>query len=202
MPIPPKPSQAQAEEIYRVLLRRAKTVASSGGAKPGNEYFTGSAGIMSADLKTRRILTEAETEQYFVSEIRKSNQDTLIIARAGMNFFDDESVVLKLEFRPNPIVFRKGEIITETRIDGRSSEIEILNSIREFLRAYVNTRARVRKMIAVQAKDGDSFGEFTQDQLLRAVASVKAVTRQARLVAIAKQDTRAGDPLEITLEVR
>jgi len=202
MPIPPNPSQVQAEEIYRTLIRRAKTVASSGGAKPGNPYFSGTAGVATADRKTGRDLSEAETEQFYVSEIRKLNQDTLIIARSIINFFDDESVVLRLEFKANPIVFRKGEIITETKIDGRSSEIEILNSIREFLRAFVNTRARVRKMIAVQAKDGDSFGEFTQDQLLRAVASVKAVTRQARLVAIAKQDTRAGDPLEITLEVR
>ena len=131
-----------------------------------------------------------------------SSTDTVVIARALANRFASEPVTLELVLQANPIVFRKGEIVTESKIDGRISEIEILNGIREFLRTFVNTRARQRNMIPVQSRDGLSYGEFTQDQLLSTVAKVKAVPRLVRLVAVARQDIRAGDALDIDIEVR
>ena len=197
------PSQAEAVTSYRALLRRAKSIASDHGARPDtvNYPFTGSAGMIIAGFG-RTELTEDEVEKFFVDLIRKSKNESVLIAKASVNRFETEPITLEIVTLPNPIVFHKGEIVTESRIDGRLSEIEILNGIREFLRAFVNLRARSRHMIPVQSRDGESYGEFTQDQLLTAVAKVKAVTRSARLVAVAKQDIRAGDSLDIDIEVR
>ena len=196
------PSQIDATSAYRSLLRRAKSVASDRGAKadPDNA-FSGTAGSLLTGTG-QSYLTEDEVEKYWVAAIRNHRNESVLIAKAAVNLFGLEPVTLEIEILPNPIVFRKGEIVTESKIDGRSSEIEILNVIREFLRTYVNTKARGRKMIPVQGRDGESYGEFTQDQLLTTVARVKAVARLLRLVAVAKQDIRAGDPLDIDIEVR
>ena len=200
--VPGQASKSDATSIYRNLLRRAKLMATERGAKPSEVYpFTGPAGSILID-KNNFQLSEDDVEAFYTTEIRKALDDQVLIVSASYNRFAGEPVTLAFELYPNPIVFRKGEIITESRIDGRTSEIEVLTAIREFLRTFVNTKARNRKMIPVKSRDGESFGEFTQNQLLSAVAKAKAVTRSARLVAVARLDTRAGDPLEIELEVR
>jgi uncharacterized protein (DUF3084 family) len=201
--IPAHPSQSDALSAYRAVLRRAKAIAADHGAKPDIEVypFSGTAGSLLFG-NGQSYMTEEEVEKFWVDAIRKQSDETVLIAKAAENRFETEPVTLEIDILPNPIVFRKGEIVTESKIDGRSSEIEILNGIREFLRTYVNIKARSRKMIPVQSRDGESFGEFTQGQLLSAVAKVKAVPRQLRLVAVAQQDIRAGEPLAIEIEVR
>ena len=200
--VPGKPSSADATSAFRVILRRAKSIATDRGAKSAPDYpFVGSAGIIRGD-SLRGYLSEGDVEKYWVGEIMSFSTETVVIARALANRFASEPVTLELVLQANPIVFRKGEIVTESKIDGRISEIEILNGIREFLRTFVNTRARQRNMIPVQSRDGLSYGEYTQDQLLSTVAKVKAVPRLVRLVAVARQDIRAGDTLDIDIEVR
>ena len=201
--IGPNSSPTAVTTAYNSLLRRAKSMATDHGAKPNpDEYaFSGSAGFLLFG-SDKSYLTEDEVEKFWVDTIGKRRNEVMLIARAAVNRFGTEPITLEIDILPNPIVFRKGEIVTESKIDGRSSEIEILNGIREFLRTYVNAKARSRKMIPVQSRDGESFGEFTQAQLLSAVAMVKAVPRQLRLVAVARQDIRAGDPLDVDIEVR
>jgi uncharacterized protein (DUF3084 family) len=200
--VPEKPSVEVAKNAYRAILRRAKSIATDRGSKSDPNYpFTGSAGIIRDDSR-RRYLSEDDVEKFWVEDIRRLPTDSVIIAQAHSNRFASEPVTLELIIKPNPIVFRKGEIVTESKIDGRISEIEILNGIREFLQTYVNTKARSRNMIPVQSRNGVSYGEYTQNQLLSTVAKVKAVPRLVRLVAVAKQDMRAGDPLDIDIEVR
>ena len=201
--VPGNASQAEATTIYRALLRRAKSIATDHGARPDTEIypFSGSAGSILTGTGTDS-LSEDEVEKYWVEQLRSVKDPAVMIAKSATNRFESEPIELQIIIFANPIVFRKGEIVTESKIDGRMSDIEILNGIRDFLRTFVNTKARTRHMIPVLARDGESYGEFTQDQLLSAVAAVKAVPRLARLVAVARQDIRAGDPLDITLEVR
>ena len=197
-----KPTVSEAAGTFRSLLRRARSLASDHGAKSDPDYpFSGSAGMIVSDANNR-ALTEADVEKYWVDQMRDFGKEGFLLAKTYENRFVSEPVTLQIDILPNPLVFRKGEIVTESKIDGRISEIEILNGIREFLRTFVNTKARQRNMIPVQARDGLSYGEFSQDQLLKTVAKVKAVPRISRLVAVAKQDIRAGDSLDIDIEVR
>lgn len=199
-PISSKPTNALALTTYRSLLRRAKSIAKDHGAVPDPAAgFSGTAGMSITD-PLRGELTEDEVENYWAEQLRKLEVESVLIARASINQFGSEPISLAIEVLPNPIVFRKGEIITETKIDGRISDIEILNTIREFLQTFVNTKARQRKMIPIQSRNGVSYGEYTQ--LLSTVALVKAVPRISRLVAVAAQDIRAGDSLDIAIEVR
>ncbi len=200
--VPANPSQTDATTIYRSFLRRAKSVATDHGARPDleNYPFSGSAGSLITGTGID-FLSEDEVEKYWVGQIRNVKEPAVMIAKSATNRFESEPISLEIILLANPIVFRKGEIVTESKIDGRMSDIEILNGIRDFLRTFVNTKARSRHMIPVLARDGEAYGEFTQDQLLAAVASVRAVPRLARLVAVARQDIRAGDPLDIALEV-
>lgn len=200
--VPTGLSTDSARIIYRGLIRKAKTIATERGARPDAQYpFTGSAGMMIFD-SSNRPLSEDQVESYWVQQIISQKSDQVLVMRASTNRFGTEPVALRFDFYPDPLVFHRGEIVAESRIDGRASDSVIRNTIREFLKTFVNTKARSRKMIPIQSREGESFGQFTEDQYFNAFAQVKAIPRVIRIVAVAQTDIRAGDPLAIDLEFR
>lgn len=201
--VPAKLTEAAATGVYRTLIRKARAAATAKGAAPDPELypFADNVGFIAYDT-FGRPLGEAQVDRYWIEELLKVPQNSIAVVRAWNNRFSKEPVALTLDVYPNPIVFRKGEIIAETPIDGRGSELEIRRTIREFLRTFVNTKARSRKMIPVQTRDGETFGEFSEEQYFNAAVQAKKIPRTLRLVAVAQDDIRAGDPLQILLEFR
>lgn len=201
--VPAKLTEAAATGVYRTLMRKARAAATAKGAAPDPELypFADNVGFIAYDT-FGRPLSEAQVDRYWIEELLKVPQNSMAVVRAWNNRFSKEPVALTLEVYPNPIVFRKGEIIAETPIDGRGSELEIRKTIREFLRTFVNTKARSRKMIPVQTRDGETFGEFSEEQYFNASVQAKKIPRILRLVAVAQDDIRAADPLQILLEFR
>lgn len=201
--IPAKISKSDATTLYRNLTRRARSIGSERGAQsdPVAFPFSGTAGFILTDKKDH-MLNEDEVESLWISTFMNFKSDQVVVMNSAMNRVSCEALILRFDFFPNPIVFRKGEIIAESKIDGRLSDSEIRRTIREFLRTFVNTKARLRKMVPVVTRDGESYGQFTEDQFFDTFLRVKAIPRLLRLVAVAQYDTRAGDPLLINLELR
>lgn len=195
-------TRADAINTYRGLLRKARTLAAGRGAvADGGMPFSGPAGMI-ITTASGRALTEDEVEARWVDLVDKQDKANLMLVRAAVNSFTGEPVLLEIQILPNPFVFRKGELIAETRIDARLSDFEVLNKVREFLRTFVNTKARSRNMIPVMGRDGESYGEFTSAQLLETVDRIRRATREVRVVAIATADIRAGDPLQLEIQIR
>jgi uncharacterized protein (DUF3084 family) len=200
--VPGNLSEPEAKSLFYGLLRQSKIVAADRGAKPDSNYqFDGAAGIVAFTPEGREI-SLAEIEKYWIQQIISSKENRVLVVRSLTNRFASEPVTLDLQFYPNPIVFREGEIIAEGRVDGRKSDAEVFGQIREFVRTYVNAKARRVKMIPVRNKDGELFGELTANQILETVSLIQSAPRILRLQARATTDIRAGDPLTFELVIK
>jgi hypothetical protein len=95
----------------------------------------------------RLEIPQAEVEDFWIKQITPSSATRVLVARSTVNRFEGEPVALDLAFYPNPIVFQQGDIIAEGRVDGRNSDISVFGEIRDFVRIYVNAKAKRVKMI-------------------------------------------------------
>ncbi len=201
--VPPALSPEGAQSLYRTMMRKVRAISTERGAKPSDKNdkipFIGNSGFI---ITSQGVpLDEQAVENFWVNQLRGRKDYGVFIVKTSMNRLIGEPVILAADILNNPIVFRKGEIVAETKIDASGSDNQIRATIHEFLATFVNTRARVRRMIPVVSKDGESYGNFTEEQFFTIFERVKTITRQARLVAVAQSDTRAGDPLLIDLEL-
>lgn len=203
MPIDHEISTREATNAFRSLMRTARSVATERGSTTDITYpFYSQAGFEIPDKTGQNYLNADQVEKYWVDRFVRVPDNQVAVLTASGNRFVGEPLSLQMQLYPNPIVFRKGEIISDYRLDARNSDSDIRSSIREFLRTFVNTRARSRKMIPVVSRDGESFGQFSEDQFFEAFARAKTIHRLVRIVAVAHDDIRAGDPLAIDLEFR
>lgn len=200
--VPGNLSESEARNIVLSLLRLTRSAAIAKGAKPDLNYpFTQETGLLE-NRPDRSEMTNAEAENLWVKRIQGSRETRLLVARAATNRFSGEPVTLELSLYPNPIVFRAREVIAEGRADGREPDQVIFAQIRDFVKTYVNAKARRVKMIPVTTRDGESFGELTAETLFQALGVIRSTGRQLRLQAVATRDIRAGEQLEFELVVR
>ncbi len=191
----------EARNLLRSLVRSSRTAAAAKGALPDPAYpFPGEAGLLRA--VNRLEIPQSEVEDFWIKQITPSSATRVLVARSTVNRFVGEPVTLDLAFYPNPIVFQEGDIIAEGRVDGRNSDISVFGEIRDFVRTYVNAKAKRVKMIPFQGRDGETFGELDPGQLLSTIRTIRSTDRLLRLQAVARKDTRAGDKLEFDLVVR
>jgi hypothetical protein len=191
----------EARNLLRSLVRSSRTAAAAKGALPDPAYpFPGEAGLLRA--VNRLEIPQSEVEDFWIKQITPSSATRVLVARSTVNRFVGEPVTLDLAFYPNPIVFQQGDIIAEGRVDGRNSDLSVFGEIRDFVRVYVNAKAKRVKMIPFQGRDGETFGELDPGQLLSTIGTIRSTNRLLRLQAVARKDTRAGDKLEFDLVVR
>ena len=199
--VPSSLTTDEARNLLRSLVRSARTAAAGKGALPDPAYpFPGEAGLLR--VVNRLEIPQADVEDFWIKQITPSSATRVLVARSAVNRFEGEPVALDLAFYPNPIVFQQGDIIAEGRVDGRNSDISVFGEIRDFVRIYVNAKAKRVKMIPFQGRDGETFGELDPGQLLSTIRTIRSTDRLLRLQAVARKDTRAGDKLEFDLVVR
>ena len=201
--VPSSMSYADASNLLTSFLRKCRLESASKGAKKSSGYpFDGEAGMIEFADSKRTILSESESTNLMLNRILRIRQTAVMIARAQTNRYQSEPVAMTVNVEPNPMVLRAGEVIAESKIDGKQSEIVVFQEITEFVRTYVNTRARRLKMIPVRGRDGETFGELTIDQMLSAVSLVRSAPRLLRIQAVAIADTRAADPLRFEIVIK
>ena len=201
--VPSSMSYADASNLLTSFLRKCRLESASKGAKKSSGYpFDSEAGMIEFADSKRTILSESESTNLMLNRILRIRQTAVMIARAQTNRYQSEPVAMTVNVEPNPMVLRAGEVIAESKIDGKQSEIVVFQEITEFVRTYVNTRARRLKMIPVRGRDGETFGELTIDQMLSAVSLVRSAPRLLRIQAVAIADTRAADPLRFEIVIK
>lgn len=199
--VPSSLTTDEARNLLRSLLRAARTKASERGAVSDPAYpFAGEAGLLR--VVNRQEVPQSEVEDFWVKQITPATSTRLLVARSTWNRFTGEPVTLDLQFYPNPIVFQQGDVIAEGIVDGRETDIVVFTQIRDFVKTYVNSKAKRVKMVPFTGRDGETFGEIDPEQLLNTISVVRSTHRLLRLQAIARRDTRAGDTLAFDLVVR
>jgi uncharacterized protein (DUF3084 family) len=123
------------------------------------------------------------------------------------NTHPGEPVRVDFELFRNRLVFRRGEALAQTVMDGRQSEPTLMGQLLALLRQEVNAKARSNNIMprpATAASEAigttqETVGNITIEKLFAAVERLRAIGGMARLSAVASTDTWTIGPLEVDL---
>lgn len=186
--VPPGQDAVHARAAFDSLMRKAYMSATERGAKPQTEQPTVS------------IAPNAAKEDAIVEQITNSHEELLLIAVSTINVFQGEPVWLSVASVANPLVFKKGQKIAETHVNGRLAERDIYKQIMEFLQTDVQEEAKRANMILTLRREPT----FTVDEdEIRELAKVIHLNNHSiKLVALADGETRAGGPLKLQFRLQ
>jgi len=194
-------ARAKIDEVAKI----ADVAAKERGVRPDDEGRAAALGDRMRRLPdgTFMTITVEDQKNAFVNEIAENKQDLVLIATSFYNYFsrDDEFVPLNLNIYPNRLVFREGEMVAETIIDGSKDEEQILNDIILFLRTKVRLSAEDSGMIPVQGQDV-SIGEITYSQMIDLVRRIKQRAGPAKVIAEASRATKSAESLLLRFKVQ
>lgn len=203
--IPANLSRAEARAKIDEIVRVSDVVARERGVSPDS---SGKSAALQDRLRrlpdgTFLSITVEDQINAFVNEIVDNDQELLLIASSFYNYFSRETshVPLNVNIYPNRTVFRAGERIAETVINGAQSEDSILEDIFVFLRTQVRLAAEEGGMIPIQGPDV-SIGEISYAQLSDLVRRIRERNGPARVIAEAAQITKSSESLTLRFRVR
>jgi len=203
--IPAGLTREQAREKIDEVTKIADVAAKERGVRPDADGKAASLGDRMRRLPdgTFMTITVEDQKTAFVNEIAGNNQELVLIVTSFYNYFsrDDVFVPLNLNIYPNHLVFREGQRVAETVIDGTMEEEEILNAIILFLRTRVRSSAEDSGMIPVQGQDV-SIGEITYSQMIDLVRRIKQKAGPAKVVAEASRATKSSESLLLRFKVQ
>ncbi|MCW3061317.1 MAG: hypothetical protein JWQ02_3138 [Capsulimonas sp.] len=137
-----------------------------------------------------------------ISKDRLHHPSVAVIARAKYNTAIGEQVRVYLHPYQNVVVFRAGQVIKSTVVDGTQSEDRILSALQSFLTGSVQPYAIDQGIIK---KVDPKTGEVTAGQVVTnwvdVVKDIRAAGAGARVDAVAASDTTSIQPLPLRLVV-
>lgn len=196
--LPPSLSPVAARNAFFDLLQRARTVALT--KKALNSPMKASAGLTDRQINGRYV-SEREQEEALIRAITSQRTELVLIARSFFNSFEGEYVLLEFVAYRNKLVYSEGKLVLERRLDGRRSEAEILDQIKDFIETNVRAQALKDGMIPPSGRSGE-LTSIEMPELLRLMYDIKSYNQPVRLQALAKSDINAGDKLELNFRVR
>ncbi len=141
--------------------------------------------------------------------IHESTGDVIVRAFSVFNTHPGEPLRLDFELFRNHLVFRRGEQLAQTVVDGRSSEPALMGTLVALLRDEVGAKARSHNIMPRPVTRGSevlgsarqAVGEMTYEELFAAVAHIRSINGPAQVTAVAAPDTWTIGPLEVDLLV-
>jgi uncharacterized protein (DUF3084 family) len=198
-PVPAGLTQERARAALESLLADVRRVAAARGAMP---RFEGKeAGLFVRELPDNSVITPEQQEAALIERLTGLPHEAFITASAMFNAFAEEFVPIQVRIYENKLVYRQGQELAETRIEGGRSSEQILADIDQFVQNQIKPKAQSDQIIPV-AGSAESFGRVSPDQIMEIVNQIRRTNRPVRLVAFAKSDTRAAGPLELEFRIR
>ncbi len=186
-------SRAQAQLGLSSLMRTARIRAEARGAKPG-------AGQEAASLFNGDFTPEQQVNN-ILRDTSSQGEPMVIIASALYNHFGQEPIYYQVSIQPNTVVYQKGQVIAETRVDGSMDDKRVLDAIGRFIRDIVGPKALSDKMLPVVGADAP-LGEVNDDQIISLMQQIRDFGRNVRVQAIAAGETRRADRLYLEFRLR
>ncbi|MCG9893880.1 MAG: DUF3084 domain-containing protein [Fimbriimonadaceae bacterium] len=193
--VPPQLTQAEARQILNAAIQKARVAALDRGARPI------SPGLPPAQFIDLREASADRQQESLVLRLAGNPEPTVLILRALVNSFEQEFVPLDAIVYRNPIVFRPGEVLATTRLDGRLTENEIAGRVAEFAQTELRDVVLRRGLIPAQGAAAP-LGEMPREAILRMVKQVKERGALVRVQFLAQVETRAGDALKVDFRLR
>ncbi len=189
-------SPEDARKAVENLLSLARSQASSRGAEASEDINV----VGFARVSGANPMTPLEVQSALTRGVQNLRNPAVMVAFTPINVFKTQPVQLQVRVMPNPLVYRMGQTIADMRIDGRLEPDAIFQQLRIFLSETVTQKAVADQMIPRQGQD-TPLGEVSSRQILDVVQAIHVEARVVKLSVLAKQDTRAADPLQIEFKV-
>jgi uncharacterized protein (DUF3084 family) len=150
---------------------------------------------------------EGQVLSAVAERVHEDNTGVIVRAFSVFNTHPGEPVRVDFELFRNRLVFRRGEALAQTVMDGRQSEPTLMGQLLALLRQEVNAKARSNNIMprpATAASEAigttqETVGNITIEKLFAAVERLRAIGGMARLSAVASTDTWTIGPLEVDL---
>lgn len=183
------------------LLETAGERAQKRGARPGSNGRAVSLVLRSPKGAVLEDETELDRRNVARDAIMLSKGPVLVQVICARNTVAGEQALVEFVVYPNSLVFRRGELIATTQMDGRSSEARALLSLIAFLQGPVAEEAVAKGVIPVANFDPrQSMGVNPQkqlDALLDLVDQVRATRSKVTVTVYASADIYAVGPLNM-----
>jgi hypothetical protein len=196
--VEPSRTVVEARRVLSDLLIRCRQQARGRGARQ-DEVAAGLYDVLGPDGAV--VSSAADQEEQLARTIAGKSEPLVVIARSKVNAFAGEFVSLEIGVFRNPLVYRAGQVLAETKVDGQLSEQAILRKVDDFLQTQVKAVARRDGMIPLPGEE-DSFGSVSAQVVIDLVKELKSASRVVRLLVKARNDTRAADELSLVFEFK
>lgn len=197
-------SEDAAEDLIHQLVKIADLAARERGVRPDPSGRAAAMEDKQRVLPDGRMMTITVQDQLdaFKRAISGTKQDIVVIASAFYNYFSGEELFVPLEINMflNRQVYKQGDEVAETIVDGALTEDEILDAIIEFLRMKVRGSAAAAGMIPIYGHEG-SLGEIGFEQVASLVRQLKAAAKPMKVKALAAKATKSAEPLMLKFKV-
>ena len=193
-------SLAEARNYVIAVLKDASDMALQRGAEPATRGGPAAVlgDIMGPSGKPR---TEREKIDDKTAELAGKDREQVILANSWFNAFLGEPVLVQLVIKNNPVIYKAGQVVIETRFDGQKSEEQIVKALTDFLNANIAAKA-VRDGMIPAVGTSQPLGSFDSDATLSLVREVQSVNRVIRVQFLAAFETRAADQLKLEFRLR
>lgn len=153
-----------------------------------------------ADIIDRPDGTTADKiKKMLLAKLVGNSQPMALIAVSSLNFYQSEPVAIDVLLKPNPLVYRRGDVVQQADINGNATDGDIIRALTAF---GASLKEKAQKDNMIPRNNGDAFGSVSADEVFNLVSGVKQAGRVVRLQAVVLSDTRAADPLKLDFRIQ
>ncbi|MCD6309355.1 MAG: DUF3084 domain-containing protein [Candidatus Eremiobacteraeota bacterium] len=136
-------------------------------------------------------------EEYksLISRLSKTEGSFVILVYSAKNTFLKDKVAVRFNCQPNKLVFKKGDLITSTRIDGNESPGFIEKQLLDFLQ--VVRREAIKKGVFADPANEGRIGDIPISILRKKAEDISYLGGPVEVNVIADADTYSVGPLKI-----
>ncbi|GBC94078.1 Chromosome partition protein Smc [bacterium HR15] len=199
-------SEVRLRQMLSDMMQQAAEQARARGAAPGSDGRTVFIPEKVVRLTTGEQIKVDETAslETILRNIRESGEPVVALVVAVTNAAKGEPVPVEVRLFRNGVIFQAGQEIARTILDCRPAQ-DPFQQIVAFLRGDVRQAAIEAGVIPRVESQGaqPTVGEMDAATLLALAEKARRCPgERALLIARARQETRAGDKLELEFEVR
>jgi uncharacterized protein (DUF3084 family) len=183
------------------LLERVGESAAIRGAGVGNNDHAVNLVFRSPDGSVSDRMTERECLEVARASIVRSRGDVLVQVVCARNTVAGEQAPVEFVLYPNGLVFKKGEAVAATKLEGRASEGRVLLAVIALLQGPVADAAVAKGVVPVANYDPrQNMGINPQkqlDALLNVVDQIRSKKAKVDVTVYACADVYAAGPINM-----
>ncbi|MFZ4506379.1 MAG: DUF3084 domain-containing protein [Fimbriimonas sp.] len=199
--IPSDRTPGQILGILNNLVKNAQEKATARGAKARGAIYPVAGIFPRTSPSTGQPIPTNAVIEAIIQRIGVTDGPIALVAVSSLNAFEEEPVSLEIGILANPIIYRAGDTIAETKIDGTRDTSQIYAQVADFLEYRVKSKLKSDRMLTRDIESQPLLGIPTRT-VLDLVSQIRTANRTIRLIMLSNTETRAADPLKPDFKIR